>query len=259
MYPIGMISPMIPNLMKLAHEIDDPPQVFYLLREYAKEYYPNPIKTNELAKYCRGYFFDFDYPLEIEDKEHFECMIINHFLMRRIAYETVTAFKISLEVKLNEIMPLINKLFVALDGWELFTDGEMTTRDLSDNRITNNNSTNSQTTTGERSSQDIHEAGNEQTFSDTPENKMQDIRDGNYASEFTVNKSDDTLNSASNDSTTTTGENTSSVDDKNTVHETVKHTPGDKIDLYTKFLQNRQNVYTILFKELEPLFYQLVD
>lgn len=259
MYPIGMINPMIPSLMKLSHEVDDPPKVFYLLRLYAKDHYDSPIKTNELAKYCRECFFDFEYPLVNESKERFECMVINHFLMRRIGYSTLTAFKIALEVKLNEIMPMINKLFSAMDGWDIFNDGESTIRDLTDNRVTTNTSSNSQTTNGERTSQDTHNATNEQTFSDTPENKMDEIRSGEYASEFTVNTNNDQLNSSSSDNITTSGNNSSNTDDQNTVHEKVTHSPADKVEVYTKFLQNCQNVYTIIFKELEPLFYQLVD
>ena len=41
----------------------------------------------------------------------------------------ITAFKIALNVKLNEIMPVYNKMFDFLDGWDLFNDGEKTIRD----------------------------------------------------------------------------------------------------------------------------------
>lgn len=250
---------MIPNLMKLGHEIDDPPQVFYLLREYAKDNYEQPIKTTELAKYCRACFFDFEYPLEVESKEKFECMVINHFLMRRIGYETLTSFKIALCVKLNEIMPTINKLFVSLEGWDLFNDGEMVIRDVNDDRVTVNKSTNTQSVDGSQKSIDTKTSNNEQTFSDTPENQMDQIRNGEYASEFTVNKNEDNLNSDVTTKNKTDSEINSNVDDKNKIHETISRSPVNKMEIYTSFLQNRQNIYTIIFKELEPLFYQLVD
>ena len=76
-------------------------------------------------------------------KAKFETMILNHFLQRRIGFETVTAFRIQLDVKLNEIMPLYNKMFDALENWEIFNDGEVTTRTGKDNRTsesTNNTS-----------------------------------------------------------------------------------------------------------------------
>ena len=73
------------------------------------------VKIKDLAKVGRSTIFNFDYPLSSKvDKEKFECMILNHFLQRRIGFETVTAFRIQLDVKLNEIMPFYNKMFDAL-------------------------------------------------------------------------------------------------------------------------------------------------
>ena len=40
------------------------------------------------------------------DKDKFEIQILNHFLMRRIGSDTVTAFQIKLEDKLNSILRL---------------------------------------------------------------------------------------------------------------------------------------------------------
>ena len=41
-----------------------------------------------------------------------EC-ILNHFLERRIGYDTVTSFKIHLRDKMNEVMPMF------IVGWNL--------------------------------------------------------------------------------------------------------------------------------------------
>ena len=50
-------------------------------------------KIRDLAKNGREYIFDFTYPLSTHViKEDFEVSIINHFLMRRIGYETMTSF-----------------------------------------------------------------------------------------------------------------------------------------------------------------------
>ena len=102
------------------------------------------VKIKDLAKAGRSTIFNFDYPLTTNiTKEKFETMILNHFLQRRIGFETVTAFRIQLDVKLNEIMPLYNKMFDALENWEIFNDGEVTTRTGTDNRTsesTNNTS-----------------------------------------------------------------------------------------------------------------------
>ncbi len=55
-------------------------------------------------------------------------MILNKFLTRRIGFDTVTAFKIQLNVKMNEIMPKFNKLFNSLENWDIFNDGEIIER-----------------------------------------------------------------------------------------------------------------------------------
>ena len=103
-------------------------------------------KIKDLAKEGRSTIFNFDYPLsEYIEKEKFETMILNHFLQRRIGFETVTAFRIQLDVKLNEIMPLYNKMFSALDNWEIFNDGEVITRTGTDNTTTQNTNQTSNT------------------------------------------------------------------------------------------------------------------
>ena len=108
---------------------DKPPTVYSILESivnYGKE---DKTKIKDLAKVGRFKIFDFDYPLSDKiSKEDFEIMILNHYLQRRIGFDTVTAFKIQLDVKLNEIMPLYNKMFDSIDGWNIFNDGEKISR-----------------------------------------------------------------------------------------------------------------------------------
>lgn len=235
MWPMIPIYPMIPNLMKLANDYDEPPTVYALLNSYVNFSREVPVKISDLAKTGRAMFFDFDYPLASGiSKESFETMILNHFLMRRIGYETVTAFKIALNVKLNEIMPLYNKLFESIENWNLFNDGETISRTSIDNgssSSTNNTSTN---TTSDR------------RYSSTPQNQIQDVKDGKYVSEYNY----DTDNGSSN--------NTSNMLNNNTTNETINRSPADKMMLYSEFLKNRQNIYTMIFKDLDSLFYQLI-
>ena len=56
----------------------------------------------------------------------------------------------------------------------------------------------------------------------------------------------------------TKSDNTSNTKDKVETSETIKRTPSDKIYIYKEFLNNKQNIYTMIFKDLESLFYQLV-
>lgn len=239
MFPMIPLYPMIPNILKLGNSYDEPPTVYALLNSYVNYGREEQVKISDLAKTGRGMFFDFDYPLANGiNKEDFESMILNHFLMRRIGYETVTAFKIALNVKLNEIMPLYNKLFQSIENWNIFNDGETITRTTSDNGISSsiNNTTTTSNTTSDR------------RYSNTPENKLSEIRDGSYVSEYNYDQ----------DGSTGSSNGTSNVTNNNTTNETINRTSSDKMRLYSEFLQNRQNLYTMIFRDLDPLFYQLI-
>ena len=47
-------------------------------------------------------------------------------------------------------------------------------------------------------------------------------------------------------------------EDNKTVNETIIKSQKDRVKAYTDFISNVNNVYTMIFKELEPLFYSLV-
>ena len=256
-----MIYPIFPMFLfpKLPTNCDLPPTIYSILESIVNYNNPNPVKTSELAKYGRSKIFDFDYPLTTnEDKEKFECMILNKFMMRRIGYDTVSMFRIELNVKLNEIMPRYNKLFDMLNGWDLFTDGEITSRTLTDNKTNTNVNVLNASDSINNTINSIDNNTSDRRYSDTPENELQDVRDGKYITNYnydTSNNSNTTVNttsSTSNNRTDTTGTNNT------TVNETITRTPADKIRIYNEFLENRNNIYTMIFNDLESLFYGLI-
>lgn len=210
----------------LPTDYDIPPTIYSILNSYVNFDNDNPVKISNLASAGRGVIFDFDYPLTTNvTKESFEVMILNNFLMRRIGYDTVTAFKIALCVKLNEIMPKYNILFDSIRNWNLFNDGETITRQYS--------ATLSNTgTTGSIS---------DRRYSDTPQNQLSDIRDGRYVTDYNY---DCDSSNISNSGTETRAENE-------------YRSLADKNNLYITFSKEVNNVYTLIFKELEPLFYGL--
>ena len=210
----------------LPTDYDIPPTIYSILNSYVNFDNDDPVKISNLASSGRGVIFDFDYPLTTNvTKESFEVMILNNFLMRRIGYDTVTAFKIALCVKLNEIMPKYNILFDSIRNWNLFNDGETITRQYS--------ATLSNTgTTGSIS---------DRRYSDTPQNQLSDIRDGKYVTDYNY---DCDSSNMSNSGTETRAENE---------HRSI----ADKNNLYITFSKEVNNVYTLIFKELEPLFYGL--
>ena len=228
------------------------------------------VKIKDLPSEGRAKIFNFDYPLSTHiNKEDFEILILKHYLMRRINFNTVTAFRINLDAKLNEIMPMYNKMFDALDNWNIFNDGEITTRTGQDNTTTSNtntrqnqstnNSSNSLTnnsTTGDTSTSD-------RRHSDTPQNHITQVQDGEYVTDYDY----DTTTSSGTDSSTSNGssqsttnesgtENNNGTDNK-TYTETITRTPGDKIAIMKEMQENIKSIYTLIFDELDVLFYGL--
>lgn len=207
-------------------DYDLPPTIYSILKSFVY-YDDNQPKIKDLASSGRENIFDFDYPLTDNiDKEDFEVMILNHFLMRRIGYDTVTAFKIALNVKLNEIMPMYNKLFDALDGWDIFNDGE-TILESGTNSL--NNITTSSNTSDRR-------------YSDTPQQQLQNVQDGKYITDYNYDQDSGNVSSstAGNDS------------------RTITRTPSDKIKIYKEFIENKKSIMTMIFDDLDTLFYGLV-
>ena len=220
-----LITPWFPN------NCDAPPTLYALMNSICN--FDTEEKTNiyNLAKGARTTIFDFTYPLSTHvNKEDFEVMILNHFIMRRIGFETPTAFKIALNVKMNEIMPKYNKILDALDGWNLFTDGEVTTR--------------SQTLTGSNTVSVMATNTSDRRNSNVPQNELSNIQNGSYMTDYNYD--------------TITDNGTTATNANNSLSEIISRSPSDKIKIYKEFMQNVDSVYTMIFKELESLFYGLV-
>lgn len=215
--------------------LEEPPTLYRILNSIANFNNENPVKISNLASATRTSVFDFNYPLSSHvNKAEFEILILNKFMMRRIGFETMTAFKLALNVKLNSIMPIYNKMFDMLDGWDLFNDIETENRSLSNN---SNNSIN--TNANSYSVDDLRN-------SDMPQNELENIRDGKYITNYNYNQNNN------NTASTTNGSQTGNE------LETITRIKADKIEIYTKFLKNRSSIYDLIFNELNSLFYGLV-
>lgn len=227
-----MLFPNLFQMRTLPTINEKPPTLYALLNSIVNFGVEEKTKIYDLAKEGRNKIFDFNYPLsETVTKEDFEVMILNKFLMRRIGFETLTAFKIQLSVKLNEIMPVYNKMFDVLDGWNIFQDGELTERELTDTGTSNvTNSIETSNTTDSRNSE-------------LPQNEISNIQDGNYITNYTLNQDDGE----------TSGE-TNSEDERNVI-ETISKSPADKMSIYKNFIESKNHIYSMIFSELECLFY----
>lgn len=271
--------------------IDEPPTLFSLMKSIA----PDGTRTNDLWKFGRKYFFNFEYDLQNLDKETFEKMILNHYLTRRINFQTAELFKIMLENKLLEVLPKYNLLFNNIifnvfdngtteritqtrehcadnsteknftnENLNSSVKGEQQTLTNMENNINNNLSNNSNTT-------------NTRKFSDTPQNLINDVNDDNYLTEYEVNinsntntvdennNSKTTQNATLNNSNLTLSNNSRNYSNNkdsyynktNTNTENVVNT-SNKLDSVIKIQQEYLSVFTMLYKDLDCLFYGLV-
>ena len=226
---------------------DKPPTIYSILESIVNAGNPEPVKIKDLAKYGRTTIFDFDYPLTNNiSKEDFECMILNHYLQRRINFDTVTSFRIHLNVKLNEIMPMFNKMFDAIEGWNIFKDGEKTTRYGSDNRNikTDSNSSNELDNTSNTIS--------DRRESNTPQSFLENVREGKYVTNYNYDTDSDTSKSKG------ISENKTSTSDDNIYNEIIEKDVSNKLEILKQFQTEIKSVYSLLFKELDDLFYGLI-
>lgn len=249
--PFGM---MWPNILKLRNDYPEPPTVYSILNSYVNYVKDEPEKIKNLAKAGRAVFFDFEYPLTDKiEKEDFESMILNKFMMRRIGYETVTAFKLQLNVKLNSIMPIYNKLFDALDSWEIFNDGETITRTNNVNR--SGTDTNNSSNTVNTSDSATNSSTSDQRHSDTPQNALSDVASGQYVTDY--RKNSDSGSSSSSSQSSGSSSSTTNTSGTEATTETIIRTPADKMSLYRNFIESRKSIYDMIFNDLEDLFYKL--
>ncbi len=241
-YPF--LFPCIPTMINL------PPTVYSLLESIVNYGKDEKTKISDLAKEGRTTFFDFDYPLTNNiTKEQFETMILNKFIMRRIGYDTLTAFKLQLNVKLNSIMPIYNKMFDALENWNIFESGEVTTETGTDERQTTNTTQNTLSNSSTTQSSSTSDRRN----SELPQDQLENLRDGSYVGNYNY----DTDTATGTDSSTSNGTATASGTDNNEYTKEIRRSPADKIAIMKEMQENINSIYEMIFKDLDCLFYQL--
>lgn len=220
-----------------------PPTIYAILNSIVNYDSEEQSSIYELASKGRSKIFDFNYPLADNiKKEDFEVMILNHFIMRRIGFETVTIFKLQLNVTLNSIMPYYNQLFQSLQNFNLLESGEVITRILEDNKNIDENITSVVNSTDNSTI--------DERYSDTPENQIQNVKDGSYITDYTYNQ-----NNSISDSDSTSDTNRT---EKQNANETITRSPADKINILKQYTEKTLSIYNMIYKDLESLFYQII-
>lgn len=223
-----------------------PPTLYSIMQSLVNYDTDAPSKIKDMWQKAREYIFNFDYVLTNNvSRETFEHNILNHYLMRRINYDTVTLFQIMLQNKLSEILPKYNMLWDSLNGWDIFKSGT-TTREYTDNTTTSNTGNNTGENTGTTNT--VNNTG----YSDTPQSNIVDINSSEYLTEYTHNVVD---NAITNNTSTTTS---NSGQSNKTINEVVTRTADNELDLLIKFQTEYNNIWTMLYNDLDCLFYGLV-
>ena len=216
---------------------DKPPTVYSVLNAIVngdKDDEDDYTKIKDLAKYGRNKIFDFDYPLANSmDKEYFECMILNHYMTRRIGFDTVTNFKLHLNVKLNAIMPKYNVLF---ENYANIMNGSTITKQGQENANTNQESSNENNTTNTTDNR----------YSNTPQGRISDVQNSSYLTDYTLTESNVDSNGSSTSSGTNEREYNETIIEKN-INEN-----------YLKIQERMLSVFDMIFKELDSLFFSIV-
>lgn len=173
-----------------------------------------------------------DYPIFDENyRSKLNEKILNHYYMREIGFETAGLFKRYLNVKMNEIMPYYNQLYLSaqieFDPLETYSTNEQYERE----------------TTGDNTSQD--EGENKSLQNDTPMGSLQDPFSENYAT-----------TSQKTNATNTTKLN-SSENEKYSRKLSGKNDSKSNSQLLMEYRQSFLNIDMLIIEELDVLFMQL--
>ena len=228
-FPFGYLNK---DFVRGLSQNDEPPTLYSLMNSYVNFNKPDEEKVAiiDLPAAFKEYLFDFDYPLDEELKPTFEENFLTHYLMRRIGFETYMAFKIQLKAKLNDIMYKYNHLLKEITELDFLGTKETHTRVVTSSSASSSNGTSSTT--------------NDNRYSDTPQNQLTDVQEGTYMTDYTYNQQ--------------TGSSSSSASGQARNDETITIHRGDSTDEYINIQEKVSNVYSLIYKELDCLFFGII-
>ena len=135
----------------------------------------------EIIQAARPVIFDFDFPIYDETlRIPLELKILRHYYTREIGVETYGLWKWRLNSKLNEIMPMYNKLYEA--EFKLASASGIYNVDITINRDSFSQN--------ESHSEEQNENESKDAFSDTPQNGLKNVEDLAYLTDYRNIKND---------------------------------------------------------------------
>ena len=216
--------------------------------------------VNEIISLARPKIFDFDYPIfDPAYKEVLETKIIKHYYTREIGAEVYGLWKMYLNTRMNEIMPLYNKWYKS----ELLDFNPMHDTDLTRQRsgevTANKDDSGTQTGSGTNESSTSSTGTGWDLYSDTPQGSIENLDQNAYLTNARKTTDNSTGSSNGSFSTNQTVTNNSNAKTTEAYLETIKGKQGGVS--YSKLLKEYRetfvNIDQRVINELDDLFMRL--
>lgn len=220
--------------------------------------------VNSIIKQAIPKVFDFDFPIFDEEYREVLCgKILKHYYLREIGLETVGAWKLMLDTKLNEIMPYYNQLYnsekIKIDP---MNDYNLTKNSNKiKNETKNGDSETESSGTNNASQSGTNEGTDYNLYSDTPQGGLTGVDNEEYLTNARkVTNTDNTI--ASSEGRSDYHEQKHNVDRLNstdTYVESLRGKIGSKSysELLNEFRKTFLNIDMMVINELSDLFFGL--
>ena len=199
--------------------------------------------------------FNFDFPIFDENyRKVLEIKILKHFYTREIGFETVGLWKLKLNTKLNEIMPLYNQYYKS----ELLEFNPLYNANYTKTGRGKNEGTNEQTGNDRNTRNGKVKTTSESMsrYSDTPQGSISDLKANTYLTNATI----DDMSSGSESGETSEADRTNSGEyrDLREYADSVQGMIGSSgSKLLEDFRKTFMNIDMLVISDLESLFMQL--
>lgn len=237
------------NLHKIpihSYDLSENPTLYNLAKMHVK-YDNDTANMYEIIDGFRQHLFDDYYLSEKISKEIFERNIITHFFNRRIEQETFIFFKLKFNQRLKDVLIKYNNLFdMIFKGTKLFDETTERTRDYTKD----NTGAFSKANVNETIENLSNTTKDDLRYSDTPQNRISEVINGEYLSNYSYNQSNSDSERGQTDNAAETGDHK----DKEVLHDHEKVTDsGNMIDKY-KLYESFNNIMDMIYNDLEVCF-----
>lgn len=197
--------------------------------------------------------FNFDFPIYDEKHRQELCTkILLHYYFREIGMETIGAWRVKLQMKMNEIMPYYNKLYQVLDENFSLAKTRESFRNLE--HTGKNDFTGSVNTTNTNTSNVNNVDNTVNKFLDTPQGGLDGILDTDYLTNATINDVNSTQSITNNSNGDTSTKNLNNDEYSDREH---KYGNFDLLENVEKYNAEKFNIDLAIINELNSLFMKL--